>query len=161
MELILRSLTPYVLPCLVVVYPIIRIIQLLPGVQEPHKIATLRTIIFIAISYFMLNRYTHIEYHRKEFPKFTFENESYKDSHITFLRPKIIISIISCQRKYSHSKHYNLPAVLFSKVIFSQPAAPYNLHVFLCSPYAVNLIVEYAIRLSNTEHSFVAVCNFK
>jgi len=84
MELILRSLSPYVVPCLVVVYPIIRIIQLLPAVQEPYKIATVRTIIFIAISYFMLN-----------------------------------------------------------------------------SPYAVNLIVEYAIRLSNTEHSFVAVCNFK
>jgi len=84
MELILRSLSPYVVPCLLMVYPIVQVIRLLPGVQEPHKIATVRTIIYITISYFMLN-----------------------------------------------------------------------------SPYAVNLIVEYAIRLTDTQHSFVAVCNFK
>jgi len=84
MELVLRSLSPYVIPFLLLAYPIIRVIRLLPGVQEPHKIATVRTIIYITVSYFMLN-----------------------------------------------------------------------------SPYAVNLIVEYAIRLSNAENNFVAVCNFK
>jgi len=84
MELVLRSLSPYLVPCLVVVYPIVQLVRLLPGVEEPQKIATLRTIIYITVSYFVLN-----------------------------------------------------------------------------SPYAVNLIVEYALRLSQTHHSFVAVCNFK
>jgi len=84
MELILRSLSPYILPCFFAVYPIIQLIRLLPGVQEPHKKAIVRTIIYITVSYFILN-----------------------------------------------------------------------------SPYAVNLIVEYALKLSQTEHSFVAICNFK
>jgi len=84
MELVLRSLSPYLVPCLAVAYPIVQLIRLLPGVEEPQKIATLRTIIYITVSYFVLN-----------------------------------------------------------------------------SPYAINLIVEYALRLSQTHHSFVAVCNFK
>jgi len=84
MELVLRSLTPYLVPSLLVIYPIVQLMKLLPGVEEPYKIATVRTIAYITVSYFALN-----------------------------------------------------------------------------SPYAVNLIVEYALRLSSTSHSFVAVCNFK
>ena len=57
MELVLRSLSPYLVPSLVVVYPIVQLVRLLPGVEEPQRIATIRTIIYITVSYFVLNRY--------------------------------------------------------------------------------------------------------
>ena len=56
MELVLRSLSPYLVPSLVVVYPIVQLVRLLPGVEEPQRIATIRTIIYITVSYFVLNR---------------------------------------------------------------------------------------------------------
>eukprot|EP00092_Neocalanus_flemingeri_P031052 GFUD01033732.1.p1 GENE.GFUD01033732.1~~GFUD01033732.1.p1 ORF type:complete len:321 (+),score=59.67 GFUD01033732.1:139-1101(+) len=84
MDLILRSLSPYLVPCLLVIYPVMQLTKLLPGVEEKHKSATVRTILTITVSYFALN-----------------------------------------------------------------------------SPYAVNLIVEYALHLSSSPHSFAAVCNFK
>jgi len=84
MELVLRSLSPYLVPALFLVYPILQLLKLLPGVTEPKKIATVRTILYVSVSYFIFN-----------------------------------------------------------------------------SPYAVNLIVEYALKLSITEHNMVAVCNLK
>ena len=56
MELVLRSLTPYLVPSLLVIYPIVQLMKLLPGVEEPYKIATVRTIAYITVSYFALNR---------------------------------------------------------------------------------------------------------
>jgi len=56
MELVLRSLTPYLVPALLVAFPIVQLIKLLPGVEEPNKMATVKTILFITVSYFVLNR---------------------------------------------------------------------------------------------------------
>lgn len=84
MELILRPLTPYLLPGLLLAFPITFLFRRLPEVTEPGRAATLRTILILVSSYFILN-----------------------------------------------------------------------------SPYAINLVVEYGLRLSLVPHNFVAVCNLK
>merc|ERR1712168_47737 len=84
MELVLRPLTPYLVPGLILIYPIISMFKLLPEVTEQGRAATVRTVLYLVTSYFILN-----------------------------------------------------------------------------SPYAINLLVEYGLRLTQVPHSYVAVCNLK
>merc|ERR1711892_160978 len=84
MELILRPLSPYLVPGLMAAYPIYHLAKLLPQVTEENKAAKVRTILYLVGSYFILN-----------------------------------------------------------------------------SPYSINLLVEYGLRLTQATHDWVAVCNLK
>jgi len=84
MELVLRPITPYLLPGLLCIYPLICVGRLRAGVTEERKHATVTTILCMVVSYFILN-----------------------------------------------------------------------------APYSLNLLVEYALRLSYTSYDWVAICNLK
>ena len=60
MELILRCLTPYIVPSLIILYPSFKLMRLLPSVDEPKRRASVRTILYICLSYFLCNRFEFI-----------------------------------------------------------------------------------------------------
>ena len=55
MELVLRAVTPYLLPAALAALPVVRLVRLLPGIQEPRRSVLARTILVLVISYFALN----------------------------------------------------------------------------------------------------------
>lgn len=84
MEIILRPITPYLLPGLLMIPVIYKLVKLMSSVEDTRLALTVRTVIYLASSYFLFN-----------------------------------------------------------------------------GPYATNLLIEYGLKLSDTEHNHTALCNLK
>ena len=56
MEMLLRPIVPYIIPSLLLIYPLYRLITSLVNVEEPNRKATVKISIILAITYIAFNR---------------------------------------------------------------------------------------------------------